>query len=167
MRVLSSKQVNPLIIPPDTLREVLTTVKEVMNRNLRLKLPEDPNHNIWNYYTIMKITPVVMDDFLLILLTIPLTDQSLEMDLYKTYNLPTLHPKLKVEFTYQVEGEYLAISKSKLYAAVPTAREIRICETTEGYLCLMNQALYPTEKIEWFLYVLFAQNQEKIRDTVP
>ena len=78
---------NPLIIPPDTLRKVLAKVKKDMNRNPRLKLPEDPNLNIWNYYTIMKITPVVMDDFLLILLTIPLTDQSLEMDLYKIYNL--------------------------------------------------------------------------------
>ena len=66
-----------------------------MNRNPRLKLPEDPNLNIWNYYMIMKITPIVMDDFLLILLTIPLTDQSLEMDLYKVYNLPTCIPSLK------------------------------------------------------------------------
>ena len=128
LRVLSTRQVNPLIIPPDTLRKVLAKVKEDMNRNPRLKLPEDPKLNIWNYYTIMKITPIVMDDFLLILLTIPLTDQSLEMDLYKIYNLPTLHPKLKIEFTYQIEGEYLAISKSRLYAAIPTAREIRICE---------------------------------------
>ena len=143
MRVLSSRQVNPLIIPPDALRKVLVKVKEDMNRNPRLRLPEDPNLNIWNYYTIMKITPIVMDDFLLILLTIQLTDQSLEMDLYKIYNLPILHPKLKIEFTYQIEGEYLAISKSRFYAAIPTAREIRICETTEGYLCLMNQALYP------------------------
>ena len=148
LRVLSTRQVNPLIIPPDTLQKVLAKVKEDMNRNPRLKLPEDPNLNIWNYYTIMKIIPIVMDDFLLILLTIPLTDQSLEMDLYKIYNLPTLHPKLKIEFTYQIEGEYLAISKSRLYAAIPTAREIRICETTEGYLCLMNQALYPTGKLE-------------------
>ena len=86
----------------------------------------------------MKVTPIVMDDFLLIILTIPLTDQSLEI-----YNLPALHPKLKVEFTYQLEGEYLAITKNKLYAALPTADEIRICKGTEGYLCLMNQALYP------------------------
>ena len=129
LRVLSTRQVNPLIIPPDTLRKVLAKVKKDMNRNPRLKLPEDPNLNIWNYYTIMKITPIVMDDFLLILLTIPLTDQSLEMDLYKVYNLPTLYPKLKIEFTY----EYLVISKSRLYAAIPTAREIKICENTEGY----------------------------------
>ena len=77
LRVLSSKQVNPLIIPPDALRGVL----EDMKRNPRLQLPEDPNINIWNYYPIMKITPIVMDDFLLIILTIPLTDQSLEMNL--------------------------------------------------------------------------------------
>ena len=67
LRVLSTRQVNPLIIPPDTLQKVLAKVKKDMNRNPRLKLPEDPNLNIWNYYTIMKITPVVMDDFLLIL----------------------------------------------------------------------------------------------------
>ena len=76
-----------------------------------------------------------MDDFLLIILTIPLTDQSLEMDLYKIYNLPALHPKLKVEFMYQLEGEYLAIMKNKLYTALPTAAEIRICKGMEGYLC--------------------------------
>ena len=163
LRVLSTRQVNPLIIPPDTLRKVLAKVKKDMNGNPRLKLPEDPNLNIWNYYTIMKITPIVMDDFLLILLTIPLTDQSLEMDFYKVYNLPTLHPKLKIEFTYQLEGEYLAISKSRLYAAIPTAREIRICEATEGYLYLMNQALYPIDKLEWCSYALFAQDQNRIR----
>ena len=74
LRVLSSRQVNPLIIPPDSLRKVLAQVKEDMKRTPRLQLPEDPNFNIWNYYLIMKITPIVMDDFLLIILTIPLTD---------------------------------------------------------------------------------------------
>ena len=46
-----------------------------------------------------------MNNFLLIILTIPLTNQSLKMDPYKVYNLPALHPKLKIEFTYQIEGE--------------------------------------------------------------
>ena len=119
LRVLSSRQVNPLIIPPNSLRKVLAQVKEDMKRNPRLQLPQDPNINIWNYYSIMKITPIVMDDFLLIILTIPLTDQSLEMDLYKIYNLPASHPKLKVEFTYQLEGEYLAITKTNYMLHYP------------------------------------------------
>ena len=164
LRVLSSKQVNPLLIPPDALRGILAHIKDDMKRNPRLQLPEDPNVNIWNYYPIMKITPIVMDDFLLIILTIPLTDQSLEMNLYKVYNLPALHPKLKVEFTYELEGEYLAITKNKLYAALPTAREIRICKGTGGYLCLMNQALYPIDKLEWCIYALFTNNKKKKRE---
>ena len=167
MRVLSARQVNHLVIPPDSLRKVLTRVKEDMKRNPRLRLPEDPKTNIWNYYTIMKITQVVMNNFLLIILTIPLTDQSQEMDLYKVNNLPALHPKLKIEFTYQIEGEHLEVSKSRLCAALPTAREIRICETTEGYLCLMNQALYPVGKIEWCIYALFTEDQDKIRKYCP
>ena len=164
LRVLSSKQVNPLLIPPNALRGVLAHIKDDMKRNPRLQLPEDPNVNIWNYYPIMKITPVVMDDFLLIILTIPRTDQSLKMNLYKVYNLPALHPELKVEFTYELEGEYLAITKNKLYAALPTAREIRICKGTGGYLCLMNQALYPIDRLEWCVYALFMGDKEKKRE---
>ena len=128
MRVLSSKQVNPLIILPDALRGVLAQMKDDMKRNPRLQLPEDPNINTWNYYPIMKITPIVMDDFLIIILIIP------------------------------------AITKNKLYAALPTAREIRICKGTGGYLCLMNQALYPIEKIEWCIYALFTHDEEKKRE---
>ena len=121
MRVLSTRRVNPLIIPPESLRIVLAQAKEDMKRNPRLTLPEDPNVNIWNYYSIMKVTPVIMDNFLLVILTIPLADQSLVMNLYKVHNMPTLHPGLHVQFEYQLEGEYLAITRDKQYAALPTA----------------------------------------------
>ena len=162
MRVLSTRRVNPLIIPPDSLRMVLAQAKEDMKRNPRLTLPEDPNVNIWNYYSIMKVTPIIMDNFLLVILTIPLADQSLVMNLYKVHNMPTLHPGLHVQFEYQLEGEYLAITRDKQYAALPTARDIRICEITERYLCPMNQALYPVDKIEWCVYALYKQDTEKI-----
>ena len=121
MRVLSTRRVNPLIIPPDSLRMVLAQAKEDMKRNPRLTLPEDPNINIWNYYSIMKVTPIIIEKFLLVILTIPLADQSLVMNLYKVHNMPALHPELHVQFEYQLEGEYLAITKDKQYAARPMA----------------------------------------------
>ena len=49
------------------------------------------------------------------------------MNVYRVHNLPTLHPELKVQFTYQLEGQYLAISKNGIYAALPAAEDIRIC----------------------------------------
>ena len=103
-----------------------------------------------------------MENFLLVILTIPLADQSLVMNLYKVHNLPALHPQLNIQFQYQLEGEYLAVAKDKQYAAIPTAWDIRICEMTERYLCPMNQALYPVEKIEWCIYALFVQDTDRI-----
>ena len=46
------------------------------------------------------------------------------MNLYKVHNLLALHPKLHVQFQYQLEGKYLAITKDKQYAALPTAQDI-------------------------------------------
>ena len=92
-----------------------------MERNPQLTLLEDPNINIWNYYSIMKVTPIIMENFLLVVLTIPLADQPLVINLNRVHNLSALHPKLHVQFQYQLEGEYLAITKDKQYAALPTA----------------------------------------------
>ena len=69
MRVLATYQVNSVILPPNTLRRVLDRIKDDMKRNPRLQLPEDPDKNIWTYYSIMRITPIVMENFLLVVLT--------------------------------------------------------------------------------------------------
>ena len=75
MCVLASHQVNPSVLPPEELQNVLVKVKDDMHTNPHLELPEDPNKNIWTYYSIMRISPIVMDDLLLIILTITLIDQ--------------------------------------------------------------------------------------------
>ena len=48
----------------------------------------------------MKVTPIIMENFLLVILTIPLADQSLVMSLYKVHNMLALHPELHVQFEY-------------------------------------------------------------------
>ena len=105
---------------------VLAQAKEDMKRNPRLTLPEDPNINIWNYYSIMKVTPIIMENFLLVILTIPLADQSLVMNLYKVHNLLALHPKLHVQFHYQLEGEYLAINNMLLSPLLETYEYVKL-----------------------------------------
>ena len=162
LRVMATHAVNPLILPPESLRNVLTIAKETMATNPRLVLPHDPNNEIWEYYQIMKVTPLVYENWLTIVLEIPLIDQSLQMDIYKAHNLPTIHPDLGVEFMYELEGQYLAISKHKLYVAIPNKMEIDICLATEGGLCRMNTALYPIEQTKWCLLALFTKDREQI-----
>ena len=104
MRALASQELNPMIIPPDILKKVLHEIKEDIRCNARLKLCEDPETNIWSYYGTVKLAPIVLEDYLMLILTIPLVDQSLHMNLYKVHNLPMLHPTLNVHVQYELEG---------------------------------------------------------------
>ena len=163
LRVIASQEVDPIMIPPPPLRELLAEVEKEMVHNLRLELPYNIDTDIYKYYTVMKITPVVVGDVMAMLLTIPLIDKSLKMNVYKVHNLPALDPELKVASEYVLEGEYLAIDEHGLYVALPDAREIQICLTSQGGLCVMNQALHPIETINWCIYALFIQDQERIK----
>ena len=151
------------MIPPPPLRQLLAEVQEEMKSNPRLMLPYDPQTEIYKFYEVMRITPVVVEDVLSMLLTIPLIDKSLQMNMYKVHNLPALHTELGIAAEYILEGDYLAVDEHGLYVALPDAREIQICLTSQGGLCVMNQALHPVETVEWCVYALFIQDEERIK----
>ena len=96
MSALASQELNPMIIAPDILKNILHKIEKDIKSHARLKLCEDPETNIWSYYGTVKLTPIVLEDYLMLILTVPLVDQSLHMNLYKVHNLPMLHPILHV-----------------------------------------------------------------------
>ena len=108
MRVLSTQQLSPLIMPPDILQQVLDQVKDGIHSNAQLSLSEDPSQNIWTYYNIIKLTAIVMDDYLMVILTIPLIDSSLNVNLYKVHNISMLHSQYQIQIEYKFEGTYFA-----------------------------------------------------------
>ena len=163
LSVIASQEVNPVMIPPPPLRELLAEIQEEMKQNPRLELPYDPQTEIYKFYEVMKITPVVVGDVLSMLLTIPLVDKSLQMNVYRVHNLPALQTKLGIAAEYVLEGDFLAIDQHGLYVALPDAREMQICLTSQGGLCVMNQALHPVETVEWCVYALFIQDEERIK----
>ena len=107
MRALVSQELNPVIILPDILKKILHRIMEEIKSNARLRLCEDPETDIWSYYGTVKLTPIVLQDYLMLILTIPFVDQSLQVNLYKVHNLPMLHPTLNVHVQYKLEGIYL------------------------------------------------------------
>ena len=123
MRALASEQLNPMIIPPDILCDILQKVQDDIKTNARLKLPDDPIKNIWSYYGTTKLTPIVLGDYLMLILTVPLIDTSLQMNLYKIHNLPTVHPKLQIQAQYELEGKYFATLKHNMYVALLDERK--------------------------------------------
>ena len=65
MRVLASQGLNPLIIPLDILKIILHKIEKDIKSHARLKLCENPDTNIWSYYGMVKLTPIVLDDYLM------------------------------------------------------------------------------------------------------
>ena len=162
MRALASQELNPMIIPPDILKDILHRIEMDIKLHARLKLCEDPETNIWSYYGTIKLTPIVLEDYLMLILTVPLVDQSLQMNLYKVYNLPVLHPILHVHPQYELESSYLATIKDGMFITLPTALDVRLCLMTNGHVCMFNQALYPVEQTNWCIYALFINDEEQI-----
>ena len=93
----------------------------------------------------------------MLILRVPLIDTSLQMNLYKVHNLPTVHPKL------QIQGKYFTTLKHNMYVALPDEENVRLCIITKGHLCLFNQAFYPIKQVKWCVYALFIQDQNRIK----
>ena len=98
----------------------------------------------------------------MLILTVPLVDQSLQMNLYKVYNLPMLHPILHVHAQYELENTYLVTVMDGMFITLPTALDVKLCLMTNGHLCMFNQVLYPVEQTNWCIYALFINNEELI-----
>ena len=75
--LLATQRLTPVMITPNILCTMLHHVQEEIRSNAHLRLAEDPDSNVWAFYNIIKVTPVVMEDTLMLILTIPLIDQSL------------------------------------------------------------------------------------------
>ena len=142
---------------------ILHKIEEDIRSNARLKLCEDPETNIWSYYGTVKLTPIVLQDYLMLILTVPLVDQSLQMDLYKVHNLPMLHPVLNVHVQYEFKGTYLATMMEGIFISLPTTLDIKLCLITSGHLCMFNQALYHMESTKWCICALFINDKNQIK----
>ena len=162
MRALASQELNPMIIPPDILKNILHRIETDIKSHARLKLCEDLETNIWSYYGTIKLTPIVLEDYLMLILTVPLIDQSLHMNLYKVYNLPMLHPTLHVHAQYEIENSYLATVMDGMFITLPTALDVKLCLMMNGHLCMFKQALYLVEHTNWCIYALFINDEKQI-----
>ena len=82
----------------------------------------------------VKLTPIVLQNYLMLILTVPLVDQSLHMTLYKAHNLPMLHPTLNVHAQYELDGTYLVTMMEGMFISLPTALDVKLCLIINGHL---------------------------------
>ena len=104
------------------------------------------------------MTPIVLEDYLMLILTVPLVDQSLHMNLYKVYNLPMLHPTLHVHVQYEIESSYLATVMDGMFITLPTALDVGLCFNDEWTLMHVQTSIVPSGTYE-LVYLCFVHQQ--------
>ena len=164
LRIMSNHKAMLAVIPPVALRRLLLKIEECMHANPQLRLPYDPRAGeIWKYYSVIKVTPIVMDKMLVILMTIPVLDKTLELNIYQVHNLPAIPPGQEVESLYQLDNKYFAIGRHGMYVMLPAEQSVRICLQTELAVCILEQALYPAKHVTWCVYALFIDDEQHIK----
>ena len=71
-------------------------------------------------------------------------------------------PEYQVSAIFDLEGEYLVVGKRGMYVMIPDVESISICMMSELGLCTIKTALYPTEMVEWCVYALFKESENRI-----
>ena len=137
---MTNHQAPSAVILPVALRKLWLKIEDHMHANPRLQLPYNPQaKEIWKYYSEIKVVPIVMDKLLVILLTIPVLDKTLELNIYQVNNLPSVPPGQEVEALHQLESKYFTIGKHGMYVTFPTEQSVSTCLKTELAICQKRQ----------------------------
>ena len=82
--------------------------------------------------------------------------------IFKIHNLPLVHPEYHVSAKYKIEGDYIMVDKKGMYVALPEENSLQICLMSDLGLCTMRNTLYPSKLVEWCIYALYIEDEEKI-----
>ena len=94
----------------------------------------------------LKIHTVVRNGILFTMLKVPLVDQKPEFLLYKIHNLPIPVQKTRKMIKYQLEYNYIGISKDKMYVTLPSNDEVLGCQISAGSFYEINSAIFTSHK---------------------
>ena len=148
--------IDPDTLPPKQLQEYLRDIQADLTRSHpRLRLPGDFEKDIWTYYATMSVTPVLVEDFVMLACEIPLVDHSLQLHLYRVHNLPALHPQHNLLINYDLEGKYFAMTQDRQFVTIPDDTAVQYCELTHSHTCQIAAPLYPRRECKWCVCALF------------
>jgi hypothetical protein len=159
---LASNTVSPSLINAPRLRNVLLSIQEELRGHPRLQLPADPTKNIWDFYPLLRVKPIVLAEHIIVSLEMPLVDRSVELRVFQAHSLPVLHPKLKKKFQYHLESTYLALTDEDHYVTLLMEADVIKCTLHNAAACKLETALYPTVTAPYCILALYLKKTEQI-----
>ena len=93
----------PIVYFPVHTQRSVKNIKEWMIQQLIWLYQQ--SKNIWSYYKLLWVGPIVCKDHLVVILQVPSVNKSVVMNIHRTINLSILHPVFQIVFQYSLVGE--------------------------------------------------------------
>jgi hypothetical protein len=162
INMLSLGHLSPTVIRPRELRKLLGEIKKDLDS--RFKLPFEPEEDIWTFYKTVTCTTLFDTEHLTVVISIPLLDNEGTMEVYKVHNLPLPFngPNQHIQSKYELETNYLAVSRTCTHFAVLSEAEAETCSVTLRPYCTFRSPAYSINT-EMCVIQIFMNNREKIK----
>lgn len=161
---LATRRMNPENFTPHELRNILKNVEVDIQDNKALSLPYNLEDEIYKYYEIIEIAPMVTKDKFVLFLNIPLKNGENPLEVYVVHNVAIAHPTLRKTFKFRLEGEYFGITRDRKFVALPDRKTFLSCANNLNNWCSLRVPQYPTKSTNWCLTYLFNNDIEGILD---
>ena len=90
-----------LLIPSCDLCDIVD--KKALSAHFHITMPSDLDMDIWSHYYFFQAIPLVLENHLVVVLHISLTDRSISTLIYQTCTVSILNPQLAKAFQYDKE----------------------------------------------------------------
>ena len=165
--MLSLDHLSPSTVTPRQLQSLLVQIKTKLPSSL--KLPEDPEKNIWYFYRVLACSTILDGDKILVIVNIPLLDYHGEFEVFKVHSIAVPpHQKLSkssglsdMVARYDTECPGILINKDRSQYALLNSEELQTCGSPKKY-CSPKNAVLPVNLHRLCILALFFKDNKKI-----
>ena len=126
----TSGTLSPHILPIMDLKKMLSHIEETLLSTLHLPVSsEDTLHIYWYLCIHVSIT----NKQSLLLIDVPIQDQSQQLSIYKIFTLDTPHGNFTVH--YDISTQYLSITQDETMAVEISSQQFHTCQEANGQFC--------------------------------
>ena len=143
----------PHILPITDLKKMLSHIEETLPPTLHLPVSsEDTLH----FYQYLCTHILITNKQFLLLIDVPIHDQSQQLSIYKIFTLDIPHGNFTA--CYDINTQYLGITQDETMAVEISPHQFSICQEANGQFCNILTPFQPLAHLPSFITALYTKN---------
>lgn len=159
--VTSNGRLSSLLIPPDKLSKILSSVSQELTHDLSL-IASTKLEEMYIYYELADVHAISQTKYIQLIIEIPLKTENRLLDLYSVKSLPYREPSINKFIYVKSNTEYLALTKTRQEYVELTHKDVIACRGSKYSVCPANIPLYSYHN-DSCIYALFVGETSSAR----